>query len=141
MKQYIKKKFCEKCDKDVDAILSRVITTSGISRVYWHCNEHDPKRGGDIKNNGNAISHKLVKQANIDIEELPITDDYRFNTFCSKCNASIFCYVCGSPGVEYHHWGPKHLFGDDADKWPTAYLCYDCHQKWHNIVTPGMYKK
>jgi hypothetical protein len=52
------------------------------------------------------------------------------------------CIICHSPGVEIHHWAPQYLwelFGfNDADKWPTAYLCRPCHQKWHDIVTPGM---
>lgn len=48
------------------------------------------------------------------------------------------CEVCGTLGVEYHHWAPTHLFGDEADKWPCSYLCRACHKKWHDIVTPNM---
>lgn len=51
------------------------------------------------------------------------------------------CEVCGGNGVEYHHWAPTHLFGDEADKWPCSYLCRACHKKWHDIVTPNMSNK
>lgn len=51
------------------------------------------------------------------------------------------CVVCGSLGVELHHFAPRHLFGADADKWPTAYLCRTHHKQWHDIVTPNMCKK
>lgn len=49
------------------------------------------------------------------------------------------CEVCGSTGqTELHHWAPFHLFGDEADKWPTSLLCRPCHVRWHQTVTPNM---
>lgn len=49
------------------------------------------------------------------------------------------CVVCGSQGdSEEHHWAPRHLFGDECDKWPRAYLCRSCHVRWHQLVTPNM---
>lgn len=51
------------------------------------------------------------------------------------------CEVCSAHGVEEHHWAPKHLFGDDAERWPKSYLCRSCHAKWHAVVTPLMSKK
>lgn len=50
----------------------------------------------------------------------------------------IICEVCGATGGEYHHWAPQYLFGKDADKWPTSYLCRKCHKLWHDLVTPEM---
>ncbi len=48
------------------------------------------------------------------------------------------CDRCGSTaGSELHHWAPWHLF-DDADQWPTSYLCRECHMEWHRKVTPSM---
>lgn len=41
------------------------------------------------------------------------------------------CEVCGAFGTEIHHWAPKEFFGWEADHWPTAYLCRDCHTRWH----------
>jgi hypothetical protein len=51
------------------------------------------------------------------------------------------CVVCGTSGsTELHHWAPKHLFGLEAYKWPTANLCRACHLRWHKTVTPKMSK-
>jgi hypothetical protein len=41
-------------------------------------------------------------------------------------------------GVEWHHFGPVHLFHDEADNWPGAYLCRMHHALWHSLVTPNM---
>lgn len=52
------------------------------------------------------------------------------------------CAACGTVGPrEVHHWAPRHLFGDAADRWPTANLCGDCHRQWHDLVTPRMSKR
>lgn len=49
------------------------------------------------------------------------------------------CEVCGNTErVELHHFAPVHLFGSDAERWPKAYLCGDCHSLWHKLVTPNM---
>lgn len=54
----------------------------------------------------------------------------------------IPCEVCGTKGTtEVHHWAPRHLFGDDADRWPTGNLCRPCHVNWHQRVTPNMSKR
>lgn len=51
------------------------------------------------------------------------------------------CEVCGSTGTtERHHWAPRHLFGEEAYRWPTSYLCQRCHVRWHQTVTPNMGK-
>lgn len=52
------------------------------------------------------------------------------------------CEVCGSTSsIHEHHWAPFHLFGDEAGKWPTSFLCQSCHARWHSVVTPGMGKR
>lgn len=49
------------------------------------------------------------------------------------------CEVCFSEEkLELHHFAPKHLFGDESDKWPVAFLCVPCHSKWHKFATPSM---
>jgi DNA-directed RNA polymerase subunit M/transcription elongation factor TFIIS len=48
------------------------------------------------------------------------------------------CEVCGGSNAQQHHWAPWHLFGDEAQEWPTSYLCQPCHTRWHQIVTPDM---
>ena len=52
------------------------------------------------------------------------------------------CEVCNAPEVELHHFAPVHLFGwEEADRWPTAWLCPDHHREWHRIVTPAMRRR
>jgi len=40
------------------------------------------------------------------------------------------CQRCGARSAELHHWAPRAWF-EDADDWPTAYLCRTCHLNWH----------
>jgi len=50
------------------------------------------------------------------------------------------CEKCGKEGAQQHHWAPTHLFGDQAESWPKSFLCPQCHQEWHDLVTPNMGK-
>ena len=56
---------------------------------------------------------------------LPIINDFRTN--------NPPCTRCGTLGTELHHWAPQHLF-EDANEWPTDYLCKRCHDKWHLTI-------
>jgi hypothetical protein len=50
------------------------------------------------------------------------------------------CIICGEPGEE-HHFAPRIVadaFGDDWEKWPTAFLCIKHHLLWHRVVTPHL---
>lgn len=46
------------------------------------------------------------------------------------------CERCGTTtGVELHHWAPRNTFGqEEADLWPTSYLCRAHHQIWHQTM-------
>ena len=51
------------------------------------------------------------------------------------------CEVCNAPDVELHHFAPRHIFGfEESDRWPTAWLCPECHRHWHRLVTPNMHR-
>lgn len=50
---------------------------------------------------------------------------------------SLPCEVCGEATTELHHWAPRALFDLEAYAWPTAWLCHDCHTRWHATVWPG----
>jgi hypothetical protein len=123
---------CDRCQSEQQCKLVRNITASGISQVYWLCLEcnNNIRRAGS--KGGLFLSHMSVREAHIDIESLPVINDYR--------DGGTPCAVCGAPGTEYHHWAPRHLF-EDADSWPTAYLCREHHSYWHNRVTPNMSKR
>jgi hypothetical protein len=45
------------------------------------------------------------------------------------------CEHCGGPGEHLHHWAPIAIFGrTDADRWPRAWLCRECHREWHRRI-------
>ena len=70
------------------------------------------------------LPHRTIRRAGIDpIEVPPARPRHR-------------CEVCGADGAELHHWAPTAIFGSEADRWPTSYLCPACHRRWHRLVTP-----
>ena len=45
------------------------------------------------------------------------------------------CARCGAFGTELHHFAPRSIFGtDEAEMWPTSWLCQDCHDYWHRMM-------
>ena len=60
--------------------------------------------------------------------------------YIEKKQIQIKCEVCDANEGELHHWAPQYLF-QDADSWPTSYLCRACHKRWHDLVTPNMSNK
>lgn len=117
-----KSKYCQRCKNETTAVLVRTISTSGVSMVYWCCKTC--KRS--ISAPTQWIKHDLLQKYKIDPASLPVAEDY---------SPGQVCAVCRKTGTEYHHFAPKHLFGEDeAEKWPTAYLCKPHHDEWHQRV-------
>lgn len=121
------KRYCERCSREVIVKLVRNITQNGDNQIYWYCisGEHSTKK------NGNFIKHQQVIDAGLNPDTLPVIENY---------SGMELCAVCQSPFTELHHFAPRHLFGDDCEKWPKAYLCKTHHNQWHNLVTPDMSK-
>ena len=117
---------CKQCENTSEALLVRDITNSGVSNVYWLCS----KCQGHAQGAAQWISHRKLTDYGIVIDDLPIIQDGR----------SDLCIVCGQSATEYHHWAPRHIFGDESDLWPGAFLCKIHHDQWHQMVTPNMYK-
>jgi len=44
------------------------------------------------------------------------------------------CDRCGAVGSEFHHYGPRHIFGSDSDSWGSGMLCQKCHALWHQKI-------
>ena len=102
--------------------LYRQINSSGAQVAVERCEvcRRPPVKGRPF------ISKKSVEN----YDSLPIFSDYR--------ETAEPCAVCGSTeGTEYHHYSPRHLFGGDADKWPTGYLCPAHHREWHLKTQTG----
>ena len=81
----------------------------------------------NLNSTGQWIGKETIKKLAIDIESLPIFDDYRAN--------NPPCAVCNKRGTELHHFAPKELFPDTFEDWPKAYLCKTHHDEWHNKLT------
>lgn len=118
---------CTYCKKLVTVKLVRDITNSGTSQVFWMCLECEKNASGAAK----WIAHEPIRNFGIDIESIEIRKDGRADK----------CEVCGGAGAEWHHFAPRFLFGDEADKWPGAFLCRSHHAHWHKVVTPEMTNK
>ena len=128
VKEVTKSRFCDHCHRQVKVLLVRTVSSSGVDMPWWQCTACNKPADAPIK----FISHKLIKQRQIEIKSLPAVRDYHELEHCA---------VCGSAGTEYHHFAPRHLFGEEADNWPTAYLCKKHHDTWHDLVTPNMGKR
>lgn len=75
----------------------------------------------------------FISKAGIEnIEALPIWSD--------ETETAPACQYdgCTNKGVEYHHFAPRHLF-EDADYWPTGWLCKYHHDLWHKRTQTGTY--
>ncbi|MFA5376913.1 MAG: hypothetical protein WC455_14280 [Dehalococcoidia bacterium] len=119
-------KHCARCGRVTQATLVRTIVSNGTSQVWWKC-----EAGHAIDNPRKNIAHEKIVAYGVSIESIPVEKTYSVE----------LCEVCGRPGVEVHHWAPRHLFGDECDSWPKSNLCKACHAKWHALVTPNMSKR
>ena len=78
------------------------------------------------------VPHSLVTEKGISIPALPIVEDY------AGLYARCIVQGCGSDEVEWHHFGPQAIFGDEADKWGIVALCRRHHEEWGQRVTPQL---
>ena len=96
------------------AVIGVVVGGGQIQRRYY-CETHD-------EISGNPISSRSLPPHTPGVD-MPVHDD----------NAGPYCERCAAPHAELHHWAPRHAF-DDADNWPTGWLCRACHRRWHATV-------
>ena len=101
------------------------IFSNGRMHVFLQCSRCNNVQG--------PVPKKTIVDWGYDLELLPVVEDLRYNATCERCQA---------PYAEYHHWMPVHILGREfAETWPKGWLCVDCHQEWHKLVTPDMIKK
>lgn len=61
---------------------------------------------------------------------LPVLETRYSQTFGDVC-----CYDgCGSTEIEWHHFAPCNVFGEEADRFPVQPLCREHHQHWHRTM-------
>jgi hypothetical protein len=90
----------------------------------------DPPRPnqGNIPHRDPELVEWLGSQGHESVEEWTANaepaEDYR----------TEYCEHCGKLGADLHHWSERQIFGEDADAWPTGWLCTgpgSCHEQWH----------
>ena len=111
-------------------ILHRRQMTSGGFHYCWMCS----RCNHIYKHNGRTwISALIVSQF--------LTPDQIAVCPIIPCSTHIHCVKCGKSGAELHHWAPKAIFGkDEAEQWPTDYLCLECHTFWHDTINAARSK-
>lgn len=126
MTDYDKPK-CHKCHKIKSVKLRKQIMSSGGIQVMWYC--LDCESSANQKFVKKSIANAILSPFQKTVKDLPTVVDY---------SQKVFCIVCGSNGAEFHHWLPQ-CFAEqveDHSRWPGAYLCKECHDIWHELVTP-----
>lgn len=115
---------CVRCD--VEGVIYRQINKSGSKVVVERC----PNCRSNTRPGAAFLSKK-----GYDWDALPLFEDYT--------DVSFPCCVegCERKDTQLHHFAPRHLFGEDADLWPTGYLCTDHHSEWHQKTQTGSYAK
>jgi hypothetical protein len=94
---------------------------NGAIQAIWSC--------GNCGYRTTPVPHRFLEQLGLDIREMPIIVDYA-GTF-----ARCLVRGCEAGDVELNHFAPQAIFGDDANDWPTGWLCVR-HQEWGQRVTP-----
>ena len=119
---------CHRCQCETTQTLHQNITANGTRQVGFVC----LKCKSWVKHTkGIWISHKEIDDSFVRPDLLPIVSHGRPPPFCARCY---------TPHAELHHWAPQSLF-NDADSWPTDYLCRSCHEHWHETATPSVFAK
>ena len=112
---------CKRCN--VESVIYRQINHSGSRVVVERC----PKCGSNPNTGRPFLSVK-----DYDWESLPLLED--LSAEAEPCDVR----GCREVGTELHHYAPRHLF-EDADDWPTGYLCKTHHRMWHELTRTGSF--
>lgn len=119
---------CKNCNIKTLGVLHLHIRQSGARGYMWvcsRCNRRGPFDGPLFIAN-DLVERHLTKEQ---IDSLPVI----------MPDASSRCVRCGRRDCELHHWAPRAIFGDaECEQWPKDYLCKECHDLWHMLVTPQL---
>jgi len=119
------------CDH-ANAELRRVRGADGSMRclTMW-CDDCRTHAAAYLGYDGIWISKNNPKVAHIDLETVPwLARETAWRRCQGPCKELADC--------QFHHLAPRAFFGDEADEWPTAWLCVSCHARWHTLATPGL---
>ena len=115
---------CHYCGHD-QFTRGRTIMSSGRQHLSERCNK--------CGRNFNGPRYPFVpKPEGVDMEQYPVSKNY--------LESARPCEVCGKVGTELHHWAPRAVFKDEADNWPTGWLCPEHHKEWSDRVKRYFYE-
>ena len=116
-----RRSLCTRCSTFTDVYLRRKINSDGSEMVFEVCIVGGkPHR---LEARTSHLSRAEVIRKGIRISDIPLIAN----------EAKIECQVvgCDEPGVQWHHWAPRSIWGEQADDWPGALLCRTHHAEWH----------
>jgi len=123
-----KKVICQYCKKEVVATLHVQLFSNASRNYVWRCGDCS-RPAPEIKSPLYIAKDKVEQHLTAEkIAALPVI----MPTFYDRCA------VCGDRAVEDHHWAPKAIFGEEAERWPHDKLCKVHHDIWHMKVTPNI---
>lgn len=110
---------CRQCSRYGAHELLTVVASNGARQIRGRCLHCEA-----ISDN---IGHEALRYLGVELSEIPVAHDNSINGHP--------CVVCGSRFSEWHHWAPVAVFGDAAERYPGDWLCVECHQGWHRLMT------
>jgi len=117
-----------------DALLMRVRSGNGAERLTMWCRDCQHHVADEKGFAGKWIAKADPQIAHVPYDSIPFLEQDRFWRRCQgPCRQITEC--------EYHHFAPRKYFADEADNWPTGWLCDSCHDRWHALVTPALCTK
>jgi RecJ-like exonuclease len=132
------------CDIDEPTVtVVRYINRNGSEALVPRC-----VKCGTI-HRGNPIARESIRKLFSDEQfaNIPVAG----NESCRNCHGhgcewcSVPCDVCGGhTRVEQHHWWPRAMQTRNTHEgWIdlTSPLCRQCHEDWHNTITPTLMRK
>jgi len=112
---------CPRCFAEWPWKIRRFANRAGHLTFPYVCNECGYKSSVLERK---ATVMQWIQYYGLTVEDVPILP--------SSSDVPV-CEVCGKEGAELHHYAPQHLF-DNADDWPTGYLCLEHHREWHQKI-------
>jgi hypothetical protein len=130
---------------DTDAVASsRCITCGDWRRGFyaWTCErcqlECDHRHVSGIRRAGDGALHPCRRCLRCGLGTTPPRKGSELPNIIIRDTLDLYpaepCARCGGlDGSQLHHWAPSAVF-DDAEKWPTDWLCRNCHRIWHDAM-------
>jgi len=112
---------CRRCNTFTLQEVSRRILANGKEQFGWWCLSC---KWWVTQDKSHWLSKDSLAKLSVDPTLAPIVENLE----------SARCVVCNTRGAELHHWAPKYIFREKAEKWPKDYLCQFCHDLWHSKI-------